>query len=481
MAGRSRRKLKSRKRRLRWLPVCLILAVLAGTACFLYAQTGLTPAGLAQKPASALAGEETSETARNAEISTEHDNDGDNSEHSSTFNDKNADILKETTTNADLKKPGAEGSGSGEPGPADLMIIKEESAEQETTAPESTEPAPRYAPDGPDTLPLTQADPELITLRFAGDILFDESYAIMASLLQRSGSSPDISRAFDGEMLSLMRGADIFMLNNEFPYSLRGAPLQNKQFTFRARPQYASLLKEMGADIVGLANNHVNDHGREAMLDTFDTLDGIGMPFVGAGRDLAEASRVQYFTNGQVKIGIVAATQIERLGNPDTVGATEQSPGVFRCMNPKGLVEKIREADALCDCVIVFVHWGSEGKTETDSWQEDQAVQFAEAGADVIIGAHPHVLQKIVSVRGVPVVFSLGNYLFNSKTLDTGLAEVTLDAATGEVRGLRFIPALQSGCRTVLLSGTEKERVLDSLRKLSKGTTIGEDGSITFS
>ncbi|MBR2531812.1 MAG: CapA family protein [Lachnospiraceae bacterium] len=455
MTGRSRRKLKSRKRRLRWLPVCLILAVLAGTACFLYVQTGLTPQGLAEEPISAQNGEGEHGTQQG----TTHDT------KDPTKADNNGNSLEPTSTIAEIGGDNTDGSPTN----------------TDPTVPEPTEPAPRYTPDGHDTLPLKQADPDLITLRFAGDILFDESYAIMASLLQRSGPSPDISRAFDGEMLSLMRGADIFMLNNEFPYSLRGAPLQNKQFTFRARPQYASLLKEMGADIVGLANNHVNDHGREAMLDTFDTLDGIGMPFVGAGRDLAEASRVQYFTNGQVKIGIVAATQIERLGNPDTVGATEESPGVFRCMNPKGLVEKIREADALCDCVIVFVHWGSEGKTETDSWQEDQAVQFAEAGADVIIGAHPHVLQKIVSVRGVPCVFSLGNYLFNSKTLDTGLAEVTLNAATGEVRGLRFIPALQSGCRTVLLSGTEKERVLDSLRKLSKGTTIGEDGSITFS
>ena len=236
----------------------------------------------------------------------------------------------------------------------------------------------------------------------------------------------------------------------------------------------------MGVDIVGLANNHVNDHGREAMLDTFDTLDGIGMPFVGAGRNLAEASRVQFFTNGQVKIGIVAATQIERMSNPDTVGATDQGPGVFRCVNPDLFLETIRSAKEKCDCLIVFVHWGSEGKEETDSWQEKQAVQFAEAGADVIIGDHPHVLQKIVSVNGVPCVFSLGNYLFNSKTLDTGLAEVTLDSVTAEVTGIRFIPAVQSGCRTRYADGADKERILEKLRKLSNGTMIDENGYITF-
>ena len=148
--------------------------------------------------------------------------------------------------------------------------------------------------------------------------------------------------------------------------------------------------------------------------------------------------------------------------------------------NPDLFLETIRSAKEKCDCLIVFVHWGSEGKEETDSWQEKQAVQFAEAGADVIIGDHPHVLQKIVSVNGVPCVFSLGNYLFNSKTLDTGLAEVTLDSVTAEVTGIRFIPAVQSGCRTRYADGADKERILEKLRKLSNGTMIDENGYITF-
>ena len=464
MTGQSRKKRRSRRRRNRWLPVCLILAVLTGTAGFLYAKGIVPMPALLTQMVQTLTKDNTNDTSAG--------NSDKSAEEASTNIGNNGDKMEEIPTEGN--------NGDTVPESSDPETTETETTEPETTEPEPTEPETHYAVDAPDTLSIRQADPDVITLRFAGDILFDESYAIMASLLHRTGSSPDISGAFDSEMLSLMRGADIFMLNNEFPYSRRGTPLQGKQFTFRARPQYASLLKDMGADIVGIANNHVNDHGREAMLDTFDTLSGIGMPYVGAGHNLAEASRVQYFTNGQVKIGIVAATQIERMGNPDTVGATENSPGVFRCMNPKALIAKIQEAKENCDCVILFVHWGTEGKNQTDSWQEEQAVQFAEAGADVIIGGHPHVLQKIVSVRGVPVVFSLGNYLFNSKTLDTGLAEVTLDAATGKVRGLRFIPATQSGCRTSRLTGAEQERVLQFLRDLSPGTSIDSEGNISF-
>ncbi|MDD5833061.1 MAG: CapA family protein [Clostridiales bacterium] len=81
------------------------------------------------------------------------------------------------------------------------------------------------------------ADPDFISISFAGDILLDERYAIMAAMLQRSGGEvPAADTAFDEKLLSEMREADIFMLNNEFPYSDRGAPLQGKKYTFRARP-----------------------------------------------------------------------------------------------------------------------------------------------------------------------------------------------------------------------------------------------------
>ena len=346
--------------------------------------------------------------------------------------------------------------------------------------------------------PITQADPEHITLRFAGDILFDPSYAVMASLLQRSGGGyPDLAGSgFDSAMVSFMRGADIFMLNNEFPYSSRGTPLAGKKFTFRARPEYASLMKDIGADLVGVANNHVNDYGRDAMLDTFSTLENISMPFCGAGKNIEEASRPVFFTNKDVKIAIIAATQIERMGNPDTVGATDSSPGVFRCLyDMDRLTAKIRECRAAGCFTIVFIHWGTEGTEHIDDWQLKQGKQIAEAGADVIVGAHPHILQRLDWLDGtesapdkngqpkkVPVIYSLGNYLFNSKTLDTGLYELTLNAHDGSLENIRFIPAVQSGCRTRYAdpAGSEGQRILKHLREMSPHVDIRDDGSIVL-
>lgn len=364
----------------------------------------------------------------------------------------------------------------------EIIIVAD--APDEDSVMEETEPetqAKKYdTADG--SRPISQKDPETITIRFAGDILFDPAYAVMASLLQRGGTNgiPDIAHGFDETMLHLMRDADIFMVNNEFPYSKRGEPLPEKQFTFRADPKYAALLNAMGADIVSLANNHVNDYGRNAMLDTFDTIDAAGIARVGAGRNIGEASAAVYFTNGDVKIGFLSATQIERMGNPDTVGATEDSPGVFRCMNSARLLEKIRETREACDFVIVYVHWGTEGTDQTDGWQEKQAVEIADAGADLIIGDHPHVLQRIGLSGRVPVVYSLGNYLFNSKTLDTCLVEAVLDAQTAELKTLKFIPAVQSGCRTKAADGAEKERILQFMRDISRGITIDPEGFVLF-
>lgn len=88
---------------------------------------------------------------------------------------------------------------------------------------------------------------------------------------------------------------------------------------------------------------------------------------------------------------------------------------------------------------LVYIHWGTEGTDKLDHWQQEQAPQIAAAGADLIIGDHPHVLQPIGYQGDVPVVYSLGNYLFNSKTLDSCLVEAVI--GDEGLESLRFIPA----------------------------------------
>ncbi len=315
------------------------------------------------------------------------------------------------------------------------------------------------------------ASTEEIVFAFAGDILFDPQYAMMANLIQRGGR---IEEAFSEDLLEIMRGVDVFLVNNEFPYTNRGNPLAEKQFTFRAEPERAKYLEDMGVDIVSLANNHAYDYGEVSLLDSLDTLEAMSMPYVGAGRNLEEASKPVSFVINEKKIAVIAATQIERNDSPDTKGATENSAGTFRCWNVDNLLKAVASAKEENDYVIVYIHWGTENQAETDWAQDEQAVKIAQAGADAIIGAHPHCLQPVGYVKGVPVVYSLGNFWFNSKSLDTALARIVI-SAEGELV-VQILPAKQSDCRTELLSGTEKLRVIEYINGISTDGYLDENG-----
>lgn len=332
-----------------------------------------------------------------------------------------------------------------------------------------------YEGDEDYTHVIAAADDDTVTIGFAGDILFDDNYAVGDAFARAGNTAVGV---VGSGLLEKMQGVDIMMVNNEFPYSNGGTPTAGKTYTFRARPETASILNDMGVDIVGLANNHAYDYGEQALLDTFTTVNDAGIVYAGAGKNLDEASHpVYYITDSGMKIAIICATQIERLDNPDTKGATETSAGVFRCFDDSLLLDRVREAREKNAYVIVFIHWGTESTSEVDYLQTDQAKEITDAGANLIIGAHPHVLQKIDYVNGVPVVYSLGNYIFNSKTLDTGMMVATLHK-NGSVN-LQFVPAIQSGCSVYEAVGDEKMRVLNEMAGMSPGIVLDSNGYIS--
>ncbi|MBQ0027793.1 MAG: CapA family protein [Lachnospiraceae bacterium] len=319
-----------------------------------------------------------------------------------------------------------------------------------------------------------------ISLLFAGDVGLSEGYANLGQLLDRGG---DITTAFDENTLDVMRGADVFMINNEFPYTDRGTPTAEKTYTFRCSPKHVHYIADMGADIVSIANNHTYDYGEVSMLDTLDTLEEAGMPYVGAGRNIEEAIKPTYFIINDTRIAFVAATQIERVSNPDTKGATETNPGTFRCFYDDRICDVIREAAACSDYVVAYIHWGTELEISPDWAQLELAPKLQEAGANLIIGDHPHILQKLDYIGDTPVIYSLGNYWFNSKTLDTGLLEVILNPNASEdgetiVKSVRFIPAIQSGCKCNIVADGEKSRIINYMQSISSEVLIDENGYV---
>lgn len=318
------------------------------------------------------------------------------------------------------------------------------------------------------------ASDEEIVLAFAGDISFAQGYANMSTLAQRGG---DIRDCFDEFMLKEMENADVFVLNNEFTYTDRGAPTENKTFTFRAHPEHVEYLHDLGVDLVSLANNHCYDYGEISLLDTLDTLEGAAIPYVGAGRNIGEAIKPVYFIANDYKIAFVSATQIEQGDYPDTKGAGENSAGVFRCWNDDRVCDVVREAKGHSDFVIAYIHWGTEMTDELHWAQPDLAKKLADAGVDLIVGDHPHCLQEIAYVNNVPVIYSMGNFWFNSKTQDTGILKVVLNE--NGMQSLQFVPAIQSGCKTTIAGDADRKRILAYIQSLSPTINMDPAGYIT--
>ena len=316
-----------------------------------------------------------------------------------------------------------------------------------------------------------------ITMAFVGDVGFAEGYATI-NRYRSMGS--DINKSIDAPVLEVMQGVDIMMANNEFPYSYRGSPTPNKTYTFRADPKDVHIMKDMGVDIVSLANNHAYDYGPDALIDTVDTLNDAQLPFVGAGKNIEEARRAAYFYVNGYTISYLSATQIERYGNPDTREATEDSPGVMRTLDATKFVQAIEEAAENSDFTVIYVHWGSESTDLVEQSQRDLAKAYVNAGADLIIGDHSHCLQGIDYVDGVPVFYSLGNFWFNSKTLDTCVVKATLGDDC-KISKIEFIPCIQTGSCVKIGDGDNYDRILQYMRGISDYAEIDENGFVTRS
>lgn len=307
-------------------------------------------------------------------------------------------------------------------------------------------------------VPPPTPTPELldITICFAGDVsLADDAVTIK----QWETSDRDLSKCISPELLEIMNGADVMCINNEFTFSGRGTPLEGKAYTFRANPERISLLLEMGVDLALLANNHVYDYGRDALLDTFDTLETAGIGYFGAGRNLEEAMKPYYVEADGITIAFVAASRAEKYKM--TPQATENDPGILRCYDTELFLDVIREADANADIVLACVHWGTEYSTVLEEAQLTTGKQYLDAGADAIIGSHSHCLQGMEFYDGKPVIYSLGNFWFNRKTLKTMLLELRI---TGEKDNLQIevavIPALQANNTTTILTEQEDAEAL---------------------
>lgn len=319
-------------------------------------------------------------------------------------------------------------------------------------------------------------NPFSLVLTFAGDINFDENWSTMKYY---NSVENGIYDCISPELIQIMRNADIMCLNNEFTYSNGGSPLENKAYTFRANPSRVEILKELGVDIVSLANNHAYDYGEQSLVDTMAVLNQAGIKYVGAGHNIEEAMSPVYFEIQGKTIAYVAASRAEKYRL--TPQATEDEPGILLCYDTELFIQAIKEAKQNAEYVIAYVHWGTEYSYELEEVQLITGKEYLDAGADIVIGAHPHCLQGIEYYEGKPIVYSLGNFWFNDKTLDTMLLNVHVYGDDMEKYvELEIIPAIQTNNTTLIVNEqSERQRIFSFLESISINVEIDDDGFVS--
>jgi poly-gamma-glutamate capsule biosynthesis protein CapA/YwtB (metallophosphatase superfamily) len=285
-----------------------------------------------------------------------------------------------------------------------------------------------------------------VTLAFAGDMHFELQHR---SLL--SGGTL-------GPITAALRDADLAMVNLESAVATSGRP-EPKKYHFRTDARAFRALQRFGVDVVTMANNHAVDYGAVGLRETLAAKRQSPVAVVGVGADKAEAFAAHRTEVGETSLSFLAASS-RREKTMDNWSADEAGPGIAaaRHPRPRDLIEAVEREDRRSDVVVVYLHWGNEGARCPDQKQRTTARSLVAAGADVIVGAHAHVLQGSGWLGDGYVSYGLGNFLWyhNYRSEDTGVLQVRIE--DGEVVDDRWTAARAgvSGTLPRPLTGREK-------------------------
>jgi poly-gamma-glutamate capsule biosynthesis protein CapA/YwtB (metallophosphatase superfamily) len=238
---------------------------------------------------------------------------------------------------------------------------------------------------------------DVVTLSFVGDILLDSAPG--QAVLRGEDPFALTSRMLDG--------ADLTIGNLECPVATGGAAV-DKVYTFRAAPPTLPFLRRH-FDAVSVANNHSGDYGPAAFSETLQHLTTAHVPYFGGGRDLAAAHAPLMLEKNGLKIALLGYNEY----HPRSFEAAPNRPGVAWAEDEQIILDMARARTAGADIVLPFFHWGWENEPGPSARQRELARRLIDAGADAIIGAHPHVTQGAEMYRGRPIIYSLGNFVFD--------------------------------------------------------------------
>lgn len=366
--------------------------------------------------------------------------------------------------------------------PATLTQFDDKSVEKVSTSqPPAEKPPTSSTPNPPKSSPdptssvgkedkptqAQQAPPtsNQVTFSFVGDVLLTDT---VGDVMKQNGYDFPYKK-----LTSELQAADFTIANLESPFTDKGQK-QTKEYVYRSSPLALPALMQAGVDMVNLANNHIMDYGQVGLVDTMDYLDHAGMMRVGAGHDDQEAYKPVIVEKKGRKIAVFG---FSRVVPAVSWYAAKGHPGVAGVYDSKRALEAIKKAREEVDLIVVIAHWGEERKDLHNKIQTDLAHSFIDAGADLIVGGHPHVLQGFEQYKGKWIAYSMGNFIFTTRadapnTWDSGILNAS--CSMERVCELELIPVFTKWASPERMKPEDGTKLFQRLNKVSIGARIDE-------
>lgn len=336
-----------------------------------------------------------------------------------------------------------------------LLPFKRESAALESKIQQQL--LPPAASDTAETAAKEKETPrksEEASLIAVGDISFSRSVEKMTK-----------SRGLDYPLLKIkgyLQGADIVFGNLETPLT-PGREISTGEMIFRSNPGTETALKDAGFNLLSLANNHTMNFGTKGLEDTFKYLKQAGIEYVGAGENDQEAYQPVYVESNGIKFAFLAYQNPKIV--PASYRATASHAGTA-FMDAEKMTGAVKEAKQQADFIIVSMHAGDEYDDKTNDSQISFAHSAIDAGADLVIGHHPHVVQPLEKYKNKYIFYSLGNFIFDqmwSQETKRGLA-IKIFFTKDKICGVSFLPVIiENYCQPRPADEKESKQILQRL------------------
>ena len=321
----------------------------------------------------------------------------------------------------------------------------------------------------PTKRPIVNGDP--VTLSFVGDVFISDG---LAANYAKKGILGVVSQ----KVLDTMTGADFMIANHEYCCTDidKSNALTYQTYIEHQTTDKEHIFAELGIDVAGYANNHGYDYGEQGFIDTLNILKSYNILYVGAGMNSEESSDPVILEKNGKRIAIFASNGV--ITHKDWISAPDK-PGQNALYDLKQYdsygktIEKIKKAKEECDLVIAMPHWGVELANQFNALQRQYAYAYIDAGCDIIIGSHPHVLQGMEYYKDSVIFYSLGNFLFGSYKRDTCVVTITLNGDNSY--SMKVLPCLSYSNRT---DDVQTSTVFDLMTKYSANAKIEADGTV---